>query len=63
MGERPGNEVFSVSLAITVEDRQGILADITSAISNLKTNIRNPAPRRSPVWAKAPSRSLWIFPT
>jgi GTP diphosphokinase / guanosine-3',5'-bis(diphosphate) 3'-diphosphatase len=36
----PGNEVFSVQLAIAVEDRQGILADITSAISNLKTNIR-----------------------
>jgi GTP diphosphokinase / guanosine-3',5'-bis(diphosphate) 3'-diphosphatase len=35
-----GNEVFSVQLAIAVEDRQGILADITSAISNLKTNIR-----------------------
>jgi GTP diphosphokinase / guanosine-3',5'-bis(diphosphate) 3'-diphosphatase len=32
--------VFSVSLAISVEDRQGILAEITSAISNLKTNIR-----------------------
>ena len=36
----PGNEVFAVRLAIAVEDRQGILADITSAISNLKTNIR-----------------------
>ncbi len=36
----PGDEVFGVRLAIVVEDRQGILADITSAISNLKTNIR-----------------------
>jgi GTP diphosphokinase / guanosine-3',5'-bis(diphosphate) 3'-diphosphatase len=36
----PGDEVFGVRLAITVEDRQGILAEITSAISNLKTNIR-----------------------
>jgi GTP pyrophosphokinase len=36
----PGDELFSVQLAIAVEDRQGILADITSAISNLKTNIR-----------------------
>jgi guanosine-3',5'-bis(diphosphate) 3'-pyrophosphohydrolase len=35
-----GNEIFGVRLAISVEDRQGILADITSAISNLKTNIR-----------------------
>jgi guanosine-3',5'-bis(diphosphate) 3'-pyrophosphohydrolase len=35
-----GNEVFGVRLAISVEDRQGILAEITSAISNLKTNIR-----------------------
>ncbi len=40
MGERSGNEVFGVRLAIAVEDRQGILAEITSAISNLKTNIR-----------------------
>jgi guanosine-3',5'-bis(diphosphate) 3'-pyrophosphohydrolase len=38
--EIPGDEVFSVRLSISVEDRQGILADITSAISNLKTNIR-----------------------
>jgi guanosine-3',5'-bis(diphosphate) 3'-pyrophosphohydrolase len=36
----PGDEVFAVGLAIAVEDRQGMLADITSAISNLKTNIR-----------------------
>jgi GTP diphosphokinase / guanosine-3',5'-bis(diphosphate) 3'-diphosphatase len=34
------DELFGVQLAITVEDRQGILAEITSAISNLKTNIR-----------------------
>jgi GTP diphosphokinase / guanosine-3',5'-bis(diphosphate) 3'-diphosphatase len=34
------NELFPVRLAIDIEDRQGILADITSAISNLKTNIR-----------------------
>ncbi len=33
-------DVFTVRLQIAVEDRQGILADITSAISNLKTNIR-----------------------
>jgi len=36
----PGEEIYSVRLAITIEDRQGILADIASAISNLKTNIR-----------------------
>jgi GTP diphosphokinase / guanosine-3',5'-bis(diphosphate) 3'-diphosphatase len=36
----PGNEVFGVRLDISVEDRQGILADITSAISSMKTNIR-----------------------
>ena len=36
----PGDEVFGVRLSILVEDRQGILAEITSAISNLKTNIR-----------------------
>jgi GTP diphosphokinase / guanosine-3',5'-bis(diphosphate) 3'-diphosphatase len=34
------NEVFPVRLAIDVEDRQGLLAEITSAISNLSTNIR-----------------------
>jgi len=33
-------ELFSVRLAITIEDRQGLLADIASAITNLKTNIR-----------------------
>jgi GTP pyrophosphokinase len=37
----PGEEVFGVRLSIRVEDRQGILAEITSAISNLKTNIRD----------------------
>ena len=34
-----GDELFSVQLEITLEDRQGILADIASAISSLKTNI------------------------
>jgi GTP pyrophosphokinase len=32
--------VFSVHLEITLEDRQGILADITTAIASQKTNIR-----------------------
>ncbi|MBN1569481.1 MAG: bifunctional (p)ppGpp synthetase/guanosine-3',5'-bis(diphosphate) 3'-pyrophosphohydrolase [Acidobacteria bacterium] len=36
----PNDEFFSVQLEISVEDRQGLLADIASAISNLKTNIR-----------------------
>jgi GTP pyrophosphokinase len=36
----PGDEIFTVRLAISIEDRQGILAEITSAVSNLKTNIR-----------------------
>jgi len=36
----PNDQLFTVRLAITVQDRQGILADITSAVSNLKTNIR-----------------------
>jgi GTP pyrophosphokinase len=35
-----GEEMFTVRLSMTIEDRQGILAEITSAISNLKTNIR-----------------------
>jgi GTP diphosphokinase / guanosine-3',5'-bis(diphosphate) 3'-diphosphatase len=36
----PSNELFGVQLVILIEDRQGILADIISAISHLKTNIR-----------------------
>lgn len=36
-----GDEIFTVRLAITFQDRQGILAEIASAISNLKTNIRD----------------------
>jgi len=36
----PSDELFGVRLSIEVEDRQGILAEITSAISRLKTNIR-----------------------
>jgi GTP pyrophosphokinase len=39
--EVPEDELFAVRLAIKIEDRQGILAEITSAISNLKTNIRD----------------------
>ncbi len=35
------DEIFVVRLEIEVEDRQGILADIVSVISNLKTNIRD----------------------
>jgi GTP pyrophosphokinase len=36
-----GDEIFTVRLAITFQDRQGILGEIASAISNLKTNIRD----------------------
>jgi len=36
----PEEEVYGVRLALVVEDRQGILAEITATISNLKTNIR-----------------------
>jgi GTP diphosphokinase / guanosine-3',5'-bis(diphosphate) 3'-diphosphatase len=39
-GRVPDEEIFSVQLVLFIEDRQGILADIISAISNLKTNIR-----------------------
>jgi GTP pyrophosphokinase len=38
--EAPGEELFTVRLAMSVLDRQGILAEITSAVFNLKTNIR-----------------------
>jgi GTP diphosphokinase / guanosine-3',5'-bis(diphosphate) 3'-diphosphatase len=37
---RSEDESYTVRLSISAEDRQGILADITSAVSNLKTNIR-----------------------
>ena len=33
-------DIYGVRLMILVEDRQGVLAEITSTISNLKTNIR-----------------------
>ena len=33
-------ELYTVGLSISIEDRQGILADIASTISNLHTNIR-----------------------
>jgi GTP diphosphokinase / guanosine-3',5'-bis(diphosphate) 3'-diphosphatase len=33
-------ELYTVRIAISAEDRRGILAEITSAVSNLKTNIR-----------------------
>jgi len=36
----PKEDLFNIRLAILAEDRQGLLAEITSAISNLKTNIR-----------------------
>jgi guanosine-3',5'-bis(diphosphate) 3'-pyrophosphohydrolase len=36
----PGDEKYIVRLSMAIEDRQGILADITAAISSLKTNIR-----------------------
>jgi GTP pyrophosphokinase len=36
----PGQELFTVRLAIEMEDRQGILAEIASTIANLKTNIK-----------------------
>lgn len=34
------DDIYGVRLMILVEDRQGILAEITSTVSNLKTNIR-----------------------
>lgn len=35
------SEPYAVPLHVVVEDRQGILAEITSAIANIKTNIRD----------------------
>jgi len=39
--EVDGSSLFDVKLALDVEDRQGLLAKIVSAISELKTNIKN----------------------
>ena len=36
-----GDSLFDVKLALDVEDRQGLLAKIVSAVSDLKTNIKN----------------------
>ncbi len=36
-----GNSLFDVKLALDVEDRQGLLAKIVSAVSDDKTNIKN----------------------
>jgi len=38
--DRRDEELFSVILSIILDDRQGILADIASTISNMETNIR-----------------------
>ena len=35
------DEAYAVSLHVLVEDRPGALADITQAIANIKTNIRD----------------------
>ncbi|MBI4483747.1 MAG: bifunctional (p)ppGpp synthetase/guanosine-3',5'-bis(diphosphate) 3'-pyrophosphohydrolase [Acidobacteria bacterium] len=35
------SDLYSVKLSIMTEDRQGILADITTAISNIKINIKD----------------------
>ncbi|MEZ5306587.1 MAG: bifunctional (p)ppGpp synthetase/guanosine-3',5'-bis(diphosphate) 3'-pyrophosphohydrolase [Pyrinomonadaceae bacterium] len=40
--------IQSVTLFVTTEDRQGMLAGITNAISDIKTNIRNARARVSP---------------
>jgi len=34
-------EIYAVKLSISVDDRQGMLAEITSRISGIKTNIKN----------------------
>ena len=39
--EVDGSSLFDVKLALDVEDRQGLLAKIVSAVSELKTNIKN----------------------
>ena len=39
--DRDSDTRYQVTLSVNVEDRQGILADITSCISNTNTDIRN----------------------
>ena len=39
---------YAVRLSVTVEDRQGILAALTNAIANIKTNIRDARTNGSP---------------
>ncbi len=36
-----GEDSYAVKLSISVDDRQGMLAEITSTISDIKTNIKN----------------------
>jgi GTP pyrophosphokinase len=37
----PGDDSYAVKLSISVDDRRGMLAEITSTISGIKTNIKN----------------------
>jgi (p)ppGpp synthase/HD superfamily hydrolase len=39
--ENVANSNYAVKLAVTTEERQGMLADLTLAIANIKTNIRD----------------------
>jgi len=39
---------YAVQVSVTVEDRQGILAALTNAIANIKTNIRDARTNGSP---------------
>ncbi|MBS1810489.1 MAG: bifunctional (p)ppGpp synthetase/guanosine-3',5'-bis(diphosphate) 3'-pyrophosphohydrolase [Acidobacteria bacterium] len=39
--ESTANSSYAVKLVVTTEDRQGMLADLTLAIANIKTNIRD----------------------
>jgi (p)ppGpp synthase/HD superfamily hydrolase len=39
--ERDGETRYQVTISVNVEDRQGILADITSVIAESHTDIRN----------------------
>ncbi|HXF04182.1 MAG TPA: bifunctional (p)ppGpp synthetase/guanosine-3',5'-bis(diphosphate) 3'-pyrophosphohydrolase [Blastocatellia bacterium] len=41
-------EPYAVPLHVTVEDRPGVLAEITSAIASIKTNIRDARARTTP---------------
>ena len=64
----PKYSLYPVELTLETEDRQGMLADVTSAISGVHSNIQNIEARtgdnRAQMTARSPSRSIsWTWRT